>query len=148
MLIHTEQLIKMGLQLPPSWNLDTNIGEVRDQLDRQSEAQESDESDPPTLQYTEEDRSAPVLRNTRIMVRVYKPLSIPADGCPGMIMCHGGGFCVGNLDSGARVCRAFAKLGGVAVNVGYGLAPEHPYPTAIHDCSETLCWVLTFLALI
>ena len=40
-----------------------------------------------------------------------------------MVMCHGGGFCVGNLESGSRLCRVFAEeLGGVAINVGYRLA--------------------------
>lgn len=55
-----------------------------------------------------------------------------------MIMCHGGGFCVGNLKSGSRLCRVFAELGGVAVNVGYRMAPEQPFPTPIYDYLDIL----------
>ena len=32
-------------------------------------------------------------------------------------------------------------MGGVAVNVDYRLAPEHPFPQAVYDAYDSLLWV-------
>jgi acetyl esterase/lipase len=32
-------------------------------------------------------------------------------------------------------------MGGVAVNVAYRLAPEHPFPQAVEDAYDSLLWV-------
>ena len=144
-LTYTEQLLKNGFKLPPSWDSDTHVQEIRVLLDGISESQRRNGPDPSTLPYTEEDRQITVRDGASITIRIHKPRSAPVDGCPGMVMCHGGGFCVGNLESGSRLCRVFAEeLGGVAINVGYRLAPEHPFPTPIHDCLDALRWVFLY----
>lgn len=58
-----------------------------------------------------------------------------------MVMFHGGGFVVGNLAVNAGLAHTFAEMGGVAVDVDYRLAPEHPFPVPVHDCLDALRWV-------
>jgi acetyl esterase/lipase len=55
-------------------------------------------------------------------------------------MYHGGGYAVGGLDNETLLLRRWARLGGVAVNVDYRLAPEHPFPVGIHDAYDALKW--------
>jgi acetyl esterase/lipase len=39
-------------------------------------------------------------------------------------------------------CRRFARaLGAVVAAVEYRLAPEHPFPTPLHDCHDALAWL-------
>ena len=48
---------------------------------------------------------------------------------------------LGGLDDEAILCRNFTQLGGIAVNVDYRLAPEHPFPVPIEDAFDALKWV-------
>jgi acetyl esterase len=73
-----------------------------------------------------------------VKVRVYRPKAA-AVAVPGIVMIHGGGFIVGSVDTehiGAVLTAA--DLGAVIVSVDYRLAPEHPYPAAVHDCFAAL----------
>ena len=63
------------------------------------------------------------------------------DGCPGMVVFHGGGYLVGDFETEAWLCALFTKLGGIAVNVDYRHAPEHVFPAAIHDAFDATAWV-------
>jgi acetyl esterase/lipase len=74
-------------------------------------------------------------------VRIHKPKVLPEDGCPIFVVYHGGGFVLGGLDDEAILCRNFTQLGGIAVNVDYRLAPEHPFPVPIEDAFDALKWV-------
>jgi acetyl esterase/lipase len=50
--------------------------------------------------------------------RVYTPHEETAGGKPLLVMLHGGGYCIGNLESEERSCRYWVKdLGGVAVSI-------------------------------
>jgi acetyl esterase len=67
-----------------------------------------------------------------IPLRIYRPLE-PAGGVVAYF--HGGGWAVGSIDSFDTVCRALANASGAIVaSVGYRLAPEHPFPTALEEC--------------
>jgi acetyl esterase len=67
-----------------------------------------------------------------IPLRIYRPLE-PAGGVVAYF--HGGGWAVGSVDSFDTVCRALANASGAIVaSVGYRLAPEHPFPTALEEC--------------
>lgn len=73
-----------------------------------------------------------------VPVRVYRPRSAGGD-LPGILYLHGGGFCIGDIDTehGGAVALANA-VGAVVVNVDYRLAPEHPYPAGLEDCYTAL----------
>ena len=83
--------------------------------------------------------SAPVDGGAAPTVRVLRPVEQPA----GIIVYfHGGGWVLGTLDGYDPVLRALAVTTGWAVaSVGYRLAPEHRYPTAVDDCSAALAWI-------
>jgi acetyl esterase/lipase len=93
------------------------------------------------VSYVEEDRQIPVRDGSSITVRIHKPKTPAKDGCPIFVVYHGGGFTLGGLDDEAIICRSFTELGGIAVNVDYRLAPEHPFPVPIEDAFDALKWV-------
>jgi acetyl esterase/lipase len=76
-----------------------------------------------------------------VAVRVYEPAGSSAEG-PTVVWFHGGGFCVGDLESTDGTCRRLATASGMrVVSVDYRLAPEHPYPAGVDDCWAALRWV-------
>ena len=91
----------------------------------------------------EEDRQIPVRDGSSITVRIHKPKTPPKNGCPIFVVYHGGGFVFGGLENEVLLCRSFTELGGIAVNVDYRLAPEHPFPVPIVDAYDALKWVRT-----
>ncbi len=76
-----------------------------------------------------------------IQLRVYRPAAFDAP-LPVLAFLHGGGFVVGDLNSHDGVCRELAERAGCAVlAVDYRLAPEHKFPTALHDAADALAWL-------
>ena len=78
-----------------------------------------------------------------VPVRVYQP-PVRADGAalPAVLQIHGGGFIVGSVEAEhAGSVLLAAGIGAVVVSVEYRLAPEHPYPAALHDCYAALSWL-------
>ncbi|PKX96668.1 alpha/beta hydrolase [Aspergillus novofumigatus IBT 16806] len=68
----------------------------------------------------------------------------PADGWPVMLYFHGGGWVLGNIDTENPVCTNVCVRGNcVVVTVDYRLAPENPWPAAVHDCWEALLWLIS-----
>lgn len=62
---------------------------------------------------------------------------------PVFISMHGGGFILGSADGDDYRCRAFASHVGCAVaNIDYALAPERPYPAALHQCYDVAAWIV------
>lgn len=76
-----------------------------------------------------------------VPVRAYLPAGTGEP--PGVAMYfHGGGFHSGTIDLYDATCRELAAGSGCAiVSVGYRLAPEHPYPVPLDDCSAATAWV-------
>jgi acetyl esterase/lipase len=69
-----------------------------------------------------------------IALRIYEPAGATVDG-PALVWFHGGGFCIGDLDTTDNTCRWLASSSGMRiVSVDYRLAPEHPYPSPVDDC--------------
>jgi acetyl esterase len=63
-------------------------------------------------------------------------------GLPVLLYFHGGGFTIGSIASHDTLCRTLAHLSGSAVvSVGYRLAPEHRFPTAVHDAWDAIEWL-------
>ena len=56
---------------------------------------------------------------------------------------HGGGFTLGQPRDDARwATTAVQSLDAVVISVGYRLAPEHPFPTAVEDAVDALEWIM------
>lgn len=70
-----------------------------------------------------------------LALRVYQPDSAaPKGGWPVLLYLHGGGWSMGGLDSHDWFAYSLARRLRVAiVAVEYRLAPEHPWPAALHD---------------
>ena len=80
-----------------------------------------------------------------IPARLHLPITAggaPADApLPLLIWFHGGGWVLGSIESHEPVARAFCHHAQVAVlNVGYRLAPEHPFPAAFEDAEAAFLW--------
>jgi acetyl esterase len=59
-----------------------------------------------------------------------------------LLWLHGGGFIGGSVYDLDHACSGLARLGGVlVVSLEYRLAPEHPFPAALHDTYDTMCWL-------
>jgi acetyl esterase len=80
-----------------------------------------------------------------LVVREYSPAQ-RATGAAGMLWLHGGGYCVGSLETSDIVCRLLAARCGLRVfSAGYRLAPEHPFPAAVEDALQAYRWSLARL---
>lgn len=54
---------------------------------------------------------------------------------------HGGGWVLGSVDNSELIARHLAQRTGAAVVVvGYRLAPEYRFPTAVDDAYAAICW--------
>ncbi len=77
-----------------------------------------------------------------IPIRVYWPPTTGDSAPPVVVFIHGGGWCVGDLDTYDGTARDHAVgTGAVVVSVDYRLAPEHPYPAAVEDVWAATQWV-------
>ncbi|HEY0952457.1 alpha/beta hydrolase [Nocardioides sp.] len=77
--------------------------------------------------------------------RVYRP---DLDGpLPTIVLLHGGGFVIGDLDTHDLTARTLANgCAAVVVSVAYRLAPEHPFPAAPEDAVASVRYVADHLA--
>ncbi|WP_433227516.1 alpha/beta hydrolase [Actinomadura formosensis] len=79
------------------------------------------------------------VRAAGLPARVYRPAA--AGPAPTVVFFHGGGFVTGDLDTHDNHCRWLCReTGAVVVSVGYRLAPEAPFPAAVHDCLTAIRW--------
>lgn len=90
------------------------------------------------------DLAIPARDGALLAARAYAPVAPGGkDGLqPVLLYFHGGGFMVGSLDSHDALCRSLSARSGCAVvSVAYRLAPEHRFPTAVHDAVDALRWL-------
>jgi acetyl esterase len=93
-----------------------------------------------------EDLQIPVRDGSSIPARLYAPQteseSQATGGLPVLLFLHGGGFTVGSINTHDVLCRHLSHLGHCAVlSLGYRLAPEHQFPTAVEDAWDALLWL-------
>lgn len=56
---------------------------------------------------------------------------------------HGGGFVAGSIEMDDRRCSRLAETAQcVVASLDYRLAPEHPFPAAIHDAGSAWSWLV------
>ena len=74
-----------------------------------------------------------------VPVRVYRPVG--NGPFPVVMMFHGGGWVLGDLDTADSQSREVCSGAGVVVvSVDYRLAPEHRCPAAAEDCYKATVW--------
>jgi len=71
--------------------------------------------------------------------RVYRPRGAGDAALPALLYFHGGGWCIGDIDTHDAACRQLTQEAGCAVlSLDYRLAPEHRFPAAVEDCFAAL----------
>jgi acetyl esterase len=74
-----------------------------------------------------------------IPVRLYRPLRSSGAG---LVFYHGGGLVTGGIEESDVECRRIAaESGRIVLSVGYRLAPEHRFPSAVADAAASFDWV-------
>ncbi|GLY80718.1 alpha/beta hydrolase [Actinoallomurus iriomotensis] len=78
-------------------------------------------------------------RGGPVLVRLYRT---PGGPRPILLWLHGGAFIGGSVGDLDHVCSRLARLSGCAVaSLEYRLAPEHPFPAALHDTCDAMRWL-------
>ena len=81
-----------------------------------------------------------------IPLRLYTP-DTHSSLLPVLLFFHGGGWALGSLDDYDSLCQQLAvKAEYLVVSVDYHLAPEHPFPTPLEDCYESVKWTAKNIA--
>lgn len=89
-----------------------------------------------------EDRTLPTTSGSGVGVRLYRPPAPDGERPPVVLLVHGGGWAVGNLDAyDAIASRVAADSRAVVASVDYRLAPDHPYPVGLTDVYDATVWV-------
>lgn len=87
-----------------------------------------------------DDYVVPARDGAVLPLRLYAPSREP--GLPALLYLHGGGFTIGGIATHDSLCRQLALRSGAAVlSLDYRLAPEHRFPTAVHDSLDALHWL-------
>jgi acetyl esterase len=74
-----------------------------------------------------------------VRARIYRPEHVGPT--PTLVFVHGGGFVIGDIETHDNQARSVcAGADCVVVSVEYRLAPEAPWPAAVHDTHAALRW--------
>jgi len=78
-----------------------------------------------------------------IPVRVYTPRDAGGEKLPVLVVYHGGGWVIGDLETHDNQCRYLSSEADmIVVAVDYRLAPEHKFPAGVNDCINATEWVI------
>jgi acetyl esterase/lipase len=73
---------------------------------------------------------------------IYRPRSLPPQGCPVLLQIHGGAWMMGDKGSQALpLMYSLASRGWICVAVNYRLSPSVSFPAHLLDCKSALCWI-------
>lgn len=80
-------------------------------------------------------------RSGQFPIRIYQ--AEDKKDLPVILYFHGGGFVINDIDSHDKICRRIARDNqAIVISVGYRLAPEFKFPTAVHDSYDALLWTV------
>ncbi|MSP90719.1 MAG: hypothetical protein EXR79_02755 [Myxococcales bacterium] len=71
---------------------------------------------------------------------IWRPI-LPRGPSPAVLYIHGGAFRILSKETHWLMALAFARRGCTVFNIGYRLAPQHPFPAAIDDVCHAHAWV-------
>jgi len=74
-----------------------------------------------------------------LRAEVYVPRG--AGPFPGVVVIHGGAWCVGSRYQLGRAAGEMAAHGYTAVAIEYRLAPKHKFPAQLEDCRTAVRWM-------
>ncbi|XP_015675866.1 arylacetamide deacetylase-like 3 [Protobothrops mucrosquamatus] len=78
-----------------------------------------------------------------VPVRIYSSRAVPSTKRKAVLYFHGGGGILGSVDFYERILCHVAKEGdATVVAVGYGLAPENPYPNQYTECLKAAVYLM------
>ena len=71
-------------------------------------------------------------------------LSAPgADSDKAVLYLHGGGYAIGSIKSHRYLMQNISRASGArTLGINYSLAPENPFPAAIHDAATAYRWLI------
>src|SRR5215469_6718879 len=102
-------------------------------------AEVADAKDVPVWATEDRDIDAP---GGPLPIRIYTPAPPTAGLSPALIFLHGGTGVFGSIETHDGLCRLLANESGCRViSVGYRLAPEHKFPSAVEDSCAAAKWV-------
>ncbi|TDU90960.1 acetyl esterase [Kribbella voronezhensis] len=86
-----------------------------------------------------------VMEESGLPLRIYRPEG--TDPLPTLVYFFGGGWTLGSIDTADGICRQLANaVPCQVITVGYRLAPENPFPTAVNDCHQAVQWIAAHAA--
>ncbi|KAK4944546.1 hypothetical protein LTR10_015980 [Elasticomyces elasticus] len=98
---------------------------------------------PPPEGVKEYDIAIPTRDKSKISARVYAPAEGQKQNSPLFVFFHGGGYCIGSSKDESETNRVLAlEVGITVVSIEYRLAPEHRFPTCVHDGFDALTWII------
>ncbi|KIX08220.1 uncharacterized protein Z518_02876 [Rhinocladiella mackenziei CBS 650.93] len=81
-----------------------------------------------------------------ISIRCFTPQGCPpSSGWPLVLYFHGGGWVFGDINTENTICTNICvRAKAVVITTDYRLAPEEPWPAAIHDSWEAFLWATSY----
>jgi len=123
---------QLELAAPPIWELPLEVVRLDDRA--------ANEVEVPTPVGEVRDLAIPGPAGT-IGARLYRPRP-GVEPLGVVVLFHGGGFVLGDLETHDEAARRTSVGAGVlVVSVDYRLAPEHPFPAGVEDCVAATRWV-------
>jgi acetyl esterase len=115
---------------PPS-----SIQETRERIDLMAERREK-------IAGTQAPKLAAYYERVELRTALTADIAIPngRGPFPVLLYLHGGGWVAGSRVSHRRLGQRFAEAGYLTINLGYRLAPEHPFPAGFDDCMFAAKW--------
>jgi len=114
-----------------------DIFEVRRQFEKMSERTNYEKKLPITKVINDKIPCS----NREVPVRIYHDKE--SNQNPIIIFIHGGGWCIGDLNSHDQQCRRIAlETGYPVISVEYQLSPEVKYPVALNEITEVIEYII------